>query len=221
MRDLFSETEVGEVGRRGLLGFAASTTACEVFAEVLAKGACVPGANHAEDGGDLACRLAFAHHCEGNFGRANLSRLLRGAEKEVVERLTRLGECEQKCALLGDLAVGLHGGRGAFGAGSGFFVRGHRIILSFYRLGRSGGIALPCLYNGRGLRLSNPYLHFRANLSFVKSLTLLIVNIVAQAQAGARTTKQLRAGAWIRRIHSVEQIHKLNTLMYLAAGCGS
>lgn len=122
------KAEVGEVGGRGLLGFAGATAASEVFAEVLAQGACVARADHSEDGGDLAGRLAFAHHSEGNFSRTNLRRLLRGRKKEVVERLAWLCEGEQKRALLGDLAVGLHRGRGAFGARGGFFVGSHGII---------------------------------------------------------------------------------------------
>ena len=126
-----SEAEVGKVGGGGLLGFAASTTSGEVFSEVLAKGAGVACANHSEDCGDLACGLAFAHHGEGNFGRADLCGFLRRAEQEVVERLARLGEREQKRAFLRNLAVGLHGGGGAFGAGGGLFIGSHRISLSF------------------------------------------------------------------------------------------
>ena len=123
-----SETEVSEVGGCGLLGFAGSATAREVFAEVLAKRAGVAGANHSENRGHVASRLALAHHCEGNFSGTNLRGFLRRTEEEVVERFAGLGECEQKGALLGDLAVWLHGGGGGFSAGRGLFVGCHRII---------------------------------------------------------------------------------------------
>ena len=73
-----SEAEVGKVGGRGLLGFAASTASGEVFGKVLAKGARVPGANNPKNRGDLAGGFAFAHHSEGNFRSANLCGFLRG-----------------------------------------------------------------------------------------------------------------------------------------------
>lgn len=145
-----SKAEIGEVGGRGLLGFTASAASGEVFAEVLAQGAGVAGANHAKNRGDLAGGFAFAHHCEGNFCRANLSRFLRRAEQEVVERLAGLRQCKEQGAFLGDLAVGLHGGRCAFGAGGGLFVGSHRINLSIVGSGRAelpfhaSTMAMPC-----------------------------------------------------------------------------
>ena len=72
------KAKVGEVSRRGGLSFAGSTAAGEVFGEVLAQRGGVARANHAKDSGDLAGGFAFAHHREGNFGRANLSGFLRG-----------------------------------------------------------------------------------------------------------------------------------------------
>ena len=134
-----SKAEVGKVGGRCLLGFTGSTAAREVFGTVLAKGARVPGANHSENRGDLAGALAFAHHSEGNFSRANLCRFLRWRKQEVVERLARLRECEQKRGLLRDFAVGLHGGGGAFGAGGGLFVGSHRMsfVLAVGKVGRN------------------------------------------------------------------------------------
>ena len=204
-----SEAKVGEVGRRGLLGFTASTASGEVFGKVLAKGACVPGANHSENRGHVASRLALCAHREGNLGGTNLRGFLRGRKEEVVERFAWLGECKEQGALLRDLAVWLHGGGGAFGAGRGLFVRCHRIIFLCYRLGWLG--VLPFLMNklSAPFGFATPHLQICANKSSRESLTLLAINIVAQAHAGARTTKQLRAGLWIRRIQPMEQNPKV------------
>ena len=122
------EAEVGKVGGRGLLGFTASTASGEVLGKVLANGARVAGANHAKDRGHVAGALALAHHSEGNLGCANLSGFLRRAEEEVVERLSRLRQCKEQGGFLGDLAIRLHGGQGAFGARGGLFIRCHRIV---------------------------------------------------------------------------------------------
>ena len=123
-----SETQIGEVGWGGTLGFACSATAREVFAEVLAERAGVAGANHSENRGHVASRLTLGAHRAGNFGGTNLRGFLRGRKEEVVERFARLCEGEEQGALLRDLAVWLHGGGGGFGAGRGLFVRCHRII---------------------------------------------------------------------------------------------
>ena len=122
------KAEVGKVRRRRGLDFAGPTASGEVFGEVLAKRAGVSGANHAENRGDLAGAFAFAHHSEGNFGRANLSGFLRRAEQEIVQRFAGLSKGEEQGALLRDLAVRLHGGRGAFGARGELFIGCHRII---------------------------------------------------------------------------------------------
>ena len=138
-----SEAEVGEVGRRCALGFAGSAPAREVFAEVLAQGAGIAGANHSENRGHVASRLTLGAHREGNFSGTNLRSFLRRAEEEVVERLSRLRQCKEQGALLGDLAVRLHGGRCGFGAGRGFFVRCHRINLSLLSVGMVRRFAFP------------------------------------------------------------------------------
>ncbi len=184
LQALFLETQVGKVGGHGLLGFTASSTACEVFGKILAHGAGIPGANHSENRGDLAGGLAFAHHSVGNFSSANLGSFLRRAKEEVVERLARLGECEEQGTFLGDLTVRLHGGCSAFGARSGFFIRCHRINLSFYRL-RKVGRDCPSIASTMAMpsACATPILLFPQNKSSRKSLTLLAINIVARARA--------------------------------------
>ena len=74
---------------------------------------------------------------------------------------------------------------------------------------RSGGIAFPAMNLSAHFGFATPHLQICADLSFAKSLTLLGVDIVARAQAGARTTKQLRAELWIRRIQPMEQNPKV------------
>ena len=200
-----SKAEVGKVRRRRGLGFAASATTCEVFGEILAKSASVAGANHSEDGGDFAGGFAFADHREGNFCRANLSGFLCGRKQEVVERLARLGEREEQGGFLGDLSVGLHRGRCGFGARCELFIGCHRINLSFYRWGGRAELPFHASTMAAPSCGATPILPFLQNKSSRESLTLLAIHIVARARAGARTTKQLRAELWIRRIQPMEQ----------------
>ena len=109
-----------------------------------------------------------------------------------MERLARLGEREQKGGLLRDFAVWLHGGRCGFDAEGGLFIGCHRINLSFYRWGGRAELPFHASTMAAPSCGATPILPFLQNKSSRESLTLLAVNIVARARAGARTTKQLR-----------------------------
>lgn len=118
MRFMGLDAKVGNEGggiNRGGLG-ANARGKRKILLHELLKRRGIRASNDREDVGDVARRLALEGHAVGNLSGRNLKRLLRGRKPKVVERLSRLRECENDLGFLRALALGGEGGGGTLGS---------------------------------------------------------------------------------------------------------
>ena len=106
----------------------------------------------------------------------------------------------------------------ARGADSLFVAIGLSLILAVGKVGRN---CPSCAESSGGLRLSNSLFAFLQNKASQESLTLLAVNIFARRERARAPLSNYERNGGYAVSNSWSKIHKLNTLMYLRAGCAS